>query len=502
MKTKRALINFLTDFIPMIIIAILGIYKLKFFIMYLGDETLGLYQLFSQIMIYVGLVDGGLSSAVLYALYKPNKQNDKKALNSILAAAYRVFSLIGIIVFGIASIVSFIVPFLIKDSTFPYLYISLTFIIFSLSNVISYFFVPYQALLEVKEKKYWVNISLQVGQILQNALEIVMLILGFNFIAVIIMHVIIKLISNICISMICKKVYPEYNLKSKEKDYTFTKQIKHLIFHKINGLIGSNIDAIIISRVLGLVSVAIYSTYNYIVKMIDNAFCKLSSSSLAIIGNSISGSEKESKGKFLEFNSLTFFCATVVCVPLALSISKFIDIWYEGEIQTSIYIAFAFSAQLFMVIVTLPIVTYINALGLFKETKICALTDTIINLILSLVLVWFFGISGVIIATAFSYFVSTYIMRGKVLYDKAFEEKYSKFFIKNIKLYLILIIDVLLSYLILKNIVVGSILKWFIVYVSFGAINLIIIYLIYSFMHENEFIKRIINSLIRKLKKG
>ena len=46
----------------------------------LGSETLGLYQLFSQIMVYVALVDGGLTSAVLYSLYKPNANKDNKKI--------------------------------------------------------------------------------------------------------------------------------------------------------------------------------------------------------------------------------------------------------------------------------------------------------------------------------------------------------------------------------------------------------------------------------------
>ena len=48
----------------------------------LGSETLGLYQLFSQIMTYVALVDGGLSNAVLYSLYKPNANRDDKKINA------------------------------------------------------------------------------------------------------------------------------------------------------------------------------------------------------------------------------------------------------------------------------------------------------------------------------------------------------------------------------------------------------------------------------------
>lgn len=36
-------------------------------------------------MVYVAIVDGGLGSAVLYALYKPNSKNDDTKINQILA---------------------------------------------------------------------------------------------------------------------------------------------------------------------------------------------------------------------------------------------------------------------------------------------------------------------------------------------------------------------------------------------------------------------------------
>ena len=127
MRTKKTFYNFVCEVVPLIIISLLGIFKLKIFIQSLGTEVLGLYQLFSQIMVYVALVDGGLTSAVLYALYKPNVEGDDKKISQILSGAKKIFSLIGALMFGIAAIVAYIVPFFIKDFTFDYMYIVLAF---------------------------------------------------------------------------------------------------------------------------------------------------------------------------------------------------------------------------------------------------------------------------------------------------------------------------------------------------------------------------------------
>jgi len=491
MKTKKTAINFITDTIPLLIVSILGIFKFKLFIQVLGSETLGLYQLFSQIMVYVALVDGGLSSAILFSLYKPNAENDKKKFNAILSGAYKTFSKIGTIVFLIAFAISFVVPFLIKDSTFDYWYVSLTFLLFSLSNVVGYFFVPYNCLLEVKEKKYIYNLTSQIGQVVLSILEIIMLLFKVRFEYILIMHSIVKLCASLIEVYICKKEFPDIKINQKEKEYSFKKHINSLLFHKINGLVGSNIDTLIISSFLGLKDVAIYSTYNYIINMLKNILGKISTSMTAIVGNSLIKSKEKMYELYQEFNSILFFIAIVLCTPLTLAIDDFIDIFYEGEIATNFLIAISFVTILFTFIIKMNTNMFINASGLYKETKHCALTDTIINLILSLTLVHLVGIPGVLIATAISVFIAEYILKSKVVHNHVFEKSPKEFYLKNTKFFLLYIIDLVTGYYIINLFTINNILTWFIIFTIYTIINALIILGIFTIMKENKFINRI-----------
>ena len=490
-KTKKTVLNLITDVIPLIIISVLGIFKFKLFISYLGQETMGLYNLFSNIMIYVSLVDGGISSAVLYSLYKPNAEGDNKKLTELLSGALTVFSKIGMIVFGIAFIVSFFVIFFIKDCSFNYWYIVLTFLLFSLSNVVVYFFVPYKELLEVKERKYIYNVISQSGQIILSTLEIVMLVTGFKFGYILLMHSLVKLIANLVVMVVSKKMFPNIKFHNKKKDFSFKKYLNSLIFHKINGLVGSNIDTVIISSFLGLTHVAIYSTYSYIITMLKNILGKLSSSMTAIIGNNLVSNKERSYDIYKEFNGMLFYIAIVICVPLILSINGFINIFYEGKIQTSILIAISFSLILFMYIVKLNTITFVNAGGLYKETKHCAITDTIINLLLSLILVHFIGISGVLFATAFSVFISEYILKTLVIHKYIFNKAASNYFINNIKFFIIFAIDLILGFYIVGHFEINHLLMWFVFYIIFTIVNSLIIFIIFKLFNETKFIKRI-----------
>lgn len=501
MRTKKAFINFITDVIPLIIVSVLGIFKLKLFLQVLGNETLGLYQLFTQIMIYVALIDGGLESAVLYALFKPNADGDKKKLNALIAGAYKSFSLIGMLAFGIAFAVSFFVPLLIKDNTFAYNYIIFTFLLFSLSNVINYFFVPYRSLLEVKEKKYINNIVLQSGQIIQSVLEIIMLLLGFNLLIILFMHSVIKLLSNLVIVIYCKRKHPDIKFNQKEKNFSFAKDVKHLLFHKINGLISSNIDILLISKFMGLSNVAIYSAYNYIINMLKQILGKISGSLLAIVGNTLAKDNNNANyNLFQELNSMLFFIATILCVPLNLAIDSFIKIWYEGQIVTSSLIAISFTAVLFLYIIKMSINLFVNSKGLFKETRFCAATDSIINFALSIVLIHYIGIAGTIIGTAFGVFIAEYILKTIVIHRKVFNKSSFNYFFNNLKFFVIYILNLILGYYIIKQFTITNIFSWFLIFIIFTILNIVIILFVYYLLKETEFLKRFKMLFIKKEK--
>ena len=499
MKTKKVLLNLITDIFPMLIISLIGIFKFKLFVQILGVEVQGMYQTFNQIMFYISIVDGGLGSAVLYALYKPITAGKTEEVNEILSGAMTLFSKIGLLVYGLAFAFSFFVPFIIKDNPFEYGFVVLTFLLFALGSVIGYFFVPRQSLLEAKECRYVYNAIFQIGQIVQGLLEIVFLLVGIKLIGILMMMAVVKLTSYLILAVYAHKKFPEYRYNSKKKNMAFSKQVKHLMFHKINGLVGSNIDVIIITSLLGLRETGIYSAYSYIITMIKQIVEKIYSSVLAILGNLLSADMEKAFGLFKELNSLLFFISNILCVPLILAIDDFIRIWYEGEIPTDHLVAIAFSGILLLAIIKIDTTVFVNAGGLFRETKICALADTVVNFVLSISLVFVFGMSGVLFATCISVFIAEYIMKTIVIHKYIFKRSSSWFFIKNTKFFALIGADWYLGSMIIKNFHFNNLFYWFLFYAVFTVINSLIILLIYHLMKEDDFMKRV---SILKLKKG
>lgn len=134
---------------------------------------------------------------------------------------------------------------------------------------------------------------------------------------------------------------------------------------------------------------------------------------------------------------------------------------------------------------------FITAGGLYKETKHCALTDTIINLTLSLTLVHLIGIPGVLIATAFSVFVAEYILKTRVVHNKIFSTSPNKYYLNNIKFFILYIIDLIIGYQIINLFTINNILTWLVIFIIYTTINALIILGIFTIMKENQFINRV-----------
>ena len=155
--------------------------------------------------------------------------------------------------------------------------------------------------------------------------------------------------------------------------------------------------------------------------------------------------------------------------------------------------------MLFISINNSTLCVYTNSTGLFKETKVCTITEAVTNLVLSIIGMILFGIPGILIATSISYIVADYIIKPKILYKNAFKKKSTKEFYLN---FLITTIIFIISYILNSfiKINVSSLFLWFIICSGLFIINLIVAYLIFKVLKMNLWIDRIKKMIRRKLK--
>ena len=253
---------------------------------------------------------------------------------------------------------------------------------------------------------------------------------------------------------------------------------------------------------LGLVNVVIYTTYNYIINSLKLVVDKLYGAALGGIGNVLATDKDTGKKLFFEYNSLVFFFALVLGIPLLYAIDYFIDIWYSNEIYTSMLLSILFVVNLVYYIIRTPLISFTTAAGLFKETNKCAILEVIINLSLSLILVNIIGIPGVLIGTIVSLVISEYMIKPIIIYKKVFGEGVKEYYLRNLKFVLYLIIGFVLIYVLKLHYRPINIIQWFFSSVIIGVVNLGLVTGYFILVKELLFKDRVMNLIHLRKKEG
>ena len=490
MRTQKTARNLIISTILTTMVALIGLFKIKVFLAQLGDEATGIYQLFTQIFSYISLVDAGLTSSLLYCLYKPVSDNNHKKINEILKGGRNFYNKVAIIIIVIGVLLSFKIDFFLKDYTMPLWYIRVSFILFIVASAINYFVTPQKVILEARQNLYKVHIVVYTSIIVKGILEIVLLLMHLKLLSLMLLAIIISIIQNLVILIITKKDYQEISLKDAKPDNSFIKETKNLMAQKITSIIFNNIDVILISKYISAASVVIYTSYNYIINSIQNIVRKIGSSSLASVGNLLVSEKHKAKEIFYEYNAMCFYIANIVCVPLLLVITAFVSIFY-GEAYTLSYLGSASIVTiLYFRVIDIPLEVYSEALGYFDKLKKCLIFQSIVNLVLSFVLLFKIGIEGVILATVISYIVGEFALYPQILNNNYFKTDKLNYYRHSTKLLFIGLVSYGLLFILTKNIVVNNLFEWFLLGLGTFTINFIIVTIYFVIIKETSFFER------------
>lgn len=464
MRTKKSLKNILSIVIFNLVIGVLGFFKVHFFVKGLSNDIYSLNQLFYQVFSYIVITDIGFGLLINKAFYNAFAKDDYEEVNRIYSTSKKFYNIIGFIMLGISLIVSFFIQYLTKADVATF-YIQIVFIIFMIRNIVDYFFVAPRYVLEADQKFYKINHFLKFSKILEIIVEIILVILGVDYILVLVPGIFITIIIDLYVNKRIKEYYPWLkNDKSFNKKYL--KGTKDVIWRKLAGLLNSNTDIILISAFIDPLNVIIYTSYTYITKFITDTIYLICHAILPSFANvMIKEKGEKAYATFNEVNVFFQFIAVFVFIMLYVFLNNLIVFWVGEEYLVTKICLFLFCFNAFQLIAEKSITLVVNSKGLFKETKVATIVEAILNLTLSLVLIHYFGIIGVLLGTVISFIVAPFLQNPFYIYKNVFKKSSIRYFLQY--LFVVLIGVGFIFIFGMLNLTTDSVIRW-VLYV-FGA---------------------------------
>ncbi len=426
MRTEKSIKNVIVAFISNFLSIFISFVAQIFFVKYLGKEILGLNGLFTNVVSMLGIVELGLGTALIYHLYEPVANNDKESIKSLMKFYKKSYHLISLIIFLLGIL---LIPFLqLFVKTTLNINISLIFFLFIIESSSTYLLSYKRSILYAYQENYITNIIKIVYILGLNIFQIIILIILKNYFLFLLLKIGFRFLENLLITIYANKHYEfikDKNVKplNKKTKSDIFKKIKGLLFHKIGTYIVMGTDNIIISRFLGLVSVGIFSNYSLIINGIKNLFSQVFYSITSSVGNLLV--EKNETKSFNVYNKMifgNFWLATFCSISFFIISKPFVILWLGKEFILSKRIVFLLMIQLFLDIYGYTIGAFKNAAGIYHEDRFIPVIQSIINLIVSIILVIKMGLFGVVIGTIASYSILYFFSYPKYVYCRLFKK--------------------------------------------------------------------------------
>lgn len=407
MRSKKAIYNIATNLILQIATIIYGFIVPKIIIDYFGSDTNGLISSVTQFLAYITLLESGFGPVVKATLYKPIAKKDNRAIAGILKTTERFFRRIAAI-FIIYILVLCVVFPLIAKADFDMVFTASLVVIIGISTFAEYFFgMTYRLFLQAEQKTYVISI-IQVVIYVLSAIAVAMLaVLGANVLVIKLVSGLIFVLKPLAQNLYVKKKY-NIRLEGAPKNYPIKQKWDGLAQH-IAAVIHGNTDITVLTIFTTLAEVSVYSVYYLVVAGVKKIVQAFNNGLDASFGDMIAKKEEENlKKKFSAYELLYMIITTIIFICTFLLITPFVGVYTKGVTDAD-YIRPLFGYLLvlseFVWAVRLPYSSLTLAAGHFKETRRGAWAEAIVNIVISVALVWKFGLVGVAIGTIVAMFI-------------------------------------------------------------------------------------------------
>ncbi|MFM1879714.1 MAG: hypothetical protein RLZZ241_2580 [Bacteroidota bacterium] len=409
------------------------------FLSVLGDVFIGTIETLKSTIKFLNLAELGVGQAVSFSLYKPIHDKNTSKINEIIGYLSFIYKRVGYFMVIAGMVMLPFMPYFFGKSELSYSTVSFQFIILILSNFVTYYFAYPYFLLQADQRGYINNTYSQSSFILKLFLQSLLLIYFQSVIGWILMELLNPIIYVVLVRRKVSKLYPwlDLNLKVtkiiRERNKVLLTKIKQLSIHKIGNFVTNGTDNFIVFAIVNPESVAFLGNYQLIINNLNTLVNTVFDGANSSVGNLVAENKREKMiSIFFQLNSLRFFFGGVICFGVYSGLDAFVGAWLGERYILDHTVLMALTIILFIFQIRQPVDNYIQAFGLYSDTW-APLVQSTINLIVSLICAWQFGIVGVLIGTITSQVAIILLWRPVYLFRSGFNLPIKKYYLNFIK---------------------------------------------------------------------
>lgn len=400
-RSKKLVINSISSLLHQFITLVCGFILPRLFLSTFGSAINGLVSSITQFLGFIALCEMGVGAVVQSALYKPLEDKDIIEVSKIAISSERFFRKIAYILIAYTIALMVVYPYVTIDM-FDYGFTMLLILVMSISTFAQYYFgMTYRLILSADQLGFIYFTISSIALILNTIVCIVLMQLGASIHMVKLVTSLIFLLQPISMSIVARRRYKiDRNIVLADEPI---KQKWNGLAQHIAAVVLGNTDTVVLTLLSTLEDVSIYAVYNLVVTGIKQLLLSLTNGIQAMIGNMLARKEEEALGHTFDvFEWIMHTGVTVFFSITAFLIVPFVSVYTKG-IDDANYIVPTFAYLITLAqaayCLRLPYNIMVLAAGHYKQTQWSAIIEAMINVVVSVVTVFQYGLVGVAVGT-------------------------------------------------------------------------------------------------------
>ena len=275
-----------------------------------------------------------------------------------------------------------------------------------------------------------------------------------------------------------------------------------MMMHKVGGVLVHSTDNILLSSLVSLDSVGLYSNYYFIINALNTVAAHVFNSVTASIGNMfVVDNEKKQYEVFKNIYFMNFWLFCFIIVSLLCLFNPFIELWLGKDFLFSFDIVCMIVINFYVLGMRKTVITFREASGLFYKDRWKSIVEATINLVASIILAHYFQTFGVFLGTFVSSVSTNLWIEPLVLYKYGFKLKLREFYKLYIKYLVVTLSCCLLTYYLCSLVTFGRVLSFIIKVLLCLLIPNTVVVLLFRKTKEYIYFKKLIKSFYRRIVK-
>lgn len=440
MRAKKAMYNNIAAALLQVTILVFGLILPRLFIAAYGSEMNGLVSTTKQMVSYLKYLELGITSALVFTLYKPLANGDYKEINPLVTRARKDYERISLIFVSGLLLLSLIYPLILKEDL-DYLKVFFLVLLIGIYGALDFYtLAKYRVLLQADQKAYIVNLITVVTTVIQNVLTIILLLLGQPLLLVVAIPSIFLPLRSIFLNRYIKHKYKDIDYKTKPSKIKL-KSRTHAFISGISTTINVSLPLVIVSLIVSLEMASVFGVYSMIFVGLAGILTVVATGAQSAFGNMFAKEETENIKKIYNYYELLFYIlVTILFASALILIIPFVKVYTLDLADANIYII-----PVVGILFTLWAIIYnagrtsqamINASGKWKKTTAINISEAFLLIALTTILGYFFSLTGILTAMIISTIYKTVAIL--VITNKTIvKTKVSKSLIRLLRIFII-----------------------------------------------------------------